>query len=148
MQLKGVTATKIKATHETPKAHYIDDLTFTVQANSTSKLCNMQVSQTSTLSLKIALFREHNVHSFCYFGFAHSCNLIGSCMSCKHDMLPVVSKKRAWFLACKKNIWLRRWCIFIWHSKIIMYVSHSCDIACRTPTSVEEIEAWLLALRI
>lgn len=47
--LKGVTATQIKATHKTPKAHYIDDLTFTVQANSTSKLCNMQGYSTSEL---------------------------------------------------------------------------------------------------
>lgn len=103
MQLKGVTATQIKATHETPKAHYIDDLTFTVQANSTSKLCNMQVSQTSTLSLKIALFREHNVHSFCYFGLHTLATLSAAVCHVSMTCYLLCQKKGRDFLHLRKT---------------------------------------------
>ena len=43
-QLKEVTADGIKATHMTPKHHYVDDLTFTFKANG-SEICYVHVSK-------------------------------------------------------------------------------------------------------
>ncbi|XP_074622074.1 uncharacterized protein LOC141880517 [Acropora palmata] len=44
--LKEVTDNQIKATHTTPKHHYVDDLTFTFKSNA-SEFCNVEGYSTS-----------------------------------------------------------------------------------------------------